>query len=100
MKVAHQPLHSSIRVNWKFSSNCDLLPERTLLVQNLCFELSLGKILCTKKCHCSSVLVECVHALMTLKAKGHSVRVFHISIKRRTIDLTFLSLCASKLGCP
>ena len=22
MKVAHQPLHSSIRVNWEFSSNC------------------------------------------------------------------------------
>ena len=22
VKVAHQPLHSSIRVNWEFSSNC------------------------------------------------------------------------------
>ena len=25
VKVAHQPLHSSIRVNWEFSSNCGLL---------------------------------------------------------------------------
>ena len=40
--------------------------------------------------------VECVYALMTLKAKGHSTRVFYFSIKKRTIDLT----CASKLGCP
>ena len=24
VKVAHQPLHSSIRVNWEFSSNCDI----------------------------------------------------------------------------
>ena len=23
VKVAHQPLHSSIRVNWEFYSNCD-----------------------------------------------------------------------------
>ena len=22
LKVAHQPLHSSIRINWEFSSNC------------------------------------------------------------------------------
>ena len=48
----------------------------------------------------SSVKVECVYALITLKAKGHSTRVFYFSIKKRTIDLTCLSLCAGKLGCP
>ena len=33
VKVAHQPLHSSIRVNWEFSSNCDKNISNQLFVQ-------------------------------------------------------------------
>ena len=39
VKVAHQPLHSSIRVNWEFSSNCGIamasLFLRLMLLKNL-----------------------------------------------------------------
>ena len=41
-KVAHQPLHSSIRVNWEFSSNCvPDLDTNPSIVQDL-----VDKILC------------------------------------------------------
>ena len=32
MKVAHQPLHSSIRVNWEFSSNCGFWEGHLILI--------------------------------------------------------------------
>ena len=70
-------------------------------VQLCTYEIKVKSYVITWNFYYSSVLLfECVYALMTLKAKGHSRRVFYFSIKRRTIDLTFLSLCASKLGCP
>ena len=34
MKVTHQPLHSLIRVNWEFSSNCDFATEKTTTIRN------------------------------------------------------------------
>jgi hypothetical protein len=34
VKVAHQPLHSSIRVNWEFSSNCEKTVQAVWLAYN------------------------------------------------------------------
>jgi hypothetical protein len=41
VKVAHQPLHSSIRVNREFSSNCEFLLKA---LRNLIFGRHLNKI--------------------------------------------------------
>ena len=36
MKVAHQPLHSSIRVNWEFSSNCAIRFDSGGMIIGIC----------------------------------------------------------------